>query len=211
MFIIFGSCLKFMISYLKGTLIYSLFPHIIVEVRGIGFEVFCSLSLFRNLPPLYSELTLYTHLEVSENRLELFGFKDLEEQLTFRLLVEKVHGVGPRTALSILNVLPPSELKAAVGRADFRLLSKIKGIGEKTAHRLVVELKDSWATAEASSSSGTAIVGDRVFEDALRALVALGYKEPEALKRLRRVREKHPQMDLEGIIKECLKLASGEG
>ncbi|TFE66964.1 Holliday junction branch migration protein RuvA [Methylacidiphilum caldifontis] len=192
-----------MISYLKGTLIYCSFPNIIVAVQGIGFELFSSLSLYRNLPSLHSEIALYTHLVVSENRIELFGFNDLEEQLTFRLLIDKVHGVGPRTALSILNVLSPKELKDAVAKSDVPYLSKIKGVGEKTAQRLIVELKDKLTTAGPSSTSSVGV--DRVFEDALRALVALGYKEAEALKRLRRVREKYPQMDLEGIIKECLK------
>ncbi|TFE68806.1 Holliday junction DNA helicase RuvA [Methylacidiphilum sp. Yel] len=199
-----------MISYLKGILIYCSFPTIIVESHGIGFEIFSSLSLYRSLPPLHSEVSLYTHLNVSENRFELFGFHDLDEQFIFRILVEKVHGVGPKTAITILNVLSPKEFKEAIYREDYRALSKIKGIGEKTAHRLVVELKDKLDVGRSGVGPFSKETKDQIFEDSLKALVALGFKETEAVKLVRKVREKEPEKDLEGVVRECLKLTCME-
>jgi Holliday junction DNA helicase RuvA len=149
-------------------------------------------------------------LNVSENRFELFGFHDLDEQFIFRILVEKVHGVGPKTAITILNVLSPKEFKEAIYREDYRALSKIKGIGEKTAHRLVVELKDKLDVGRSGVGPFSKETKDQIFEDSLKALVALGFKETEAVKLVRKVREKEPEKDLEGVVRACLKLTCME-
>ncbi len=155
----------------------------VVDVGGVGFAVQVPLSTYERLPAVGAEATLKVHLVVREDDWRLFGFFTEEERTLFRSCL-KVSGVGPVTALALLSGMPPKDLKAAVAAADVKALTRIKGVGRKTAERLVVELRDAFGPAPAGALSAPADAG--LFADAARALVALGLDPDEASARVRR-------------------------
>jgi Holliday junction DNA helicase RuvA len=165
-----------MIGRLSGTLAEKSPPMVLVDVGGVGYEVYVPMSTFYNLPALGERVLLLTHFVVREDAQVLFGFGTAEERATFRELV-KISGVGPRTALSILSGLSVAELAAAVSRQDSGRLVKVPGIGKKTAERLLLELKGKLGPDLALPSS--ALVSDAQ-ADITQALQALGYNEREA-------------------------------
>ena len=165
-----------MIGRLSGTLAEKSPPMVLVDVGGVGYEVYVPMSTFYNLPALGERVLLLTHFVVREDAQVLFGFGTAEERATFRELV-KISGVGPRTALSILSGLSVAELAAAVSRQDGGRLVKVPGIGKKTAERLLLELKGKLGPDLALPSS--ALVSDAQ-ADITQALQALGYNEREA-------------------------------
>jgi Holliday junction DNA helicase RuvA len=165
-----------MIGRLSGSLTEKSPPMVLVDVGGVGYEVYVPMSTFYNLPALGERVLLLTHFVVREDAQVLFGFGTAEERATFRELV-KISGVGPRTALSILSGLSVAELAAAVSRQDSGRLVKVPGIGKKTAERLLLELKGKLGPDLALPSS--ALVSDAQ-ADITQALLALGYNEREA-------------------------------
>jgi len=165
-----------MIGRLSGTLAEKSPPMVLVDVGGVGYEIYVPMSTFYNLPALGERVLLLTHFVVREDAQVLFGFGTAEERATFRELV-KISGVGPRTALSILSGLSVAELAAAVSRQDGGRLVKVPGIGKKTAERLLLELKGKLGPDLALPSS--ALVSDAQ-ADITQALQALGYNEREA-------------------------------
>lgn len=164
-----------MIGRLTGTLAEKSPPQLLIDVRGVGYEVDVPMSSFYNLPALGEQVTLLTHFVVREDAQVLFGFLTHPERATFRLLV-KISGVGPRTALSILSGLSVDELARAVSLQESGRLIKVPGIGKKTAERLLLELKGKLGDAVATP---TAIASSH-HGDILQALVALGYSDREA-------------------------------
>jgi len=146
-------------------------PQVLVDVGGVGYEVDVPMSTFYNLPAAGEAVTLHTHLVVREDAHVLYGFGTLEERAVFRQLI-KISGIGARTALSVLSGLSVGDLAQAVALQDAQTLTKIPGIGKKTAERLLLELKGKLADAKPSlPGSG----------DILNALIGLGYSEKEAL------------------------------
>jgi Holliday junction DNA helicase RuvA len=164
-----------MIGRLTGTIAEKSPPQLLVDVRGVGYEVDVPMSSFYNLPGIGEPVTLLTHFVVREDAQVLFGFLTHEERATFRLLV-KISGVGPRTALSILSGLSVDELARAVSLQESGRLIKVPGIGKKTAERLLLELKGKLADAVSTPAS----VASSAPADILQALVALGYSDREA-------------------------------
>jgi len=167
--------MRVMIGRLIGTIAEKSPPQLLVDVRGVGYEVDVPMSSFYNLPGLGEPVTLLTHFVVREDAQVLFGFLTHEERATFRLLV-KISGVGPRTALSLLSGLSVDELARAVSLQESSRLIKVPGIGKKTAERLLLELKGKLADAVATPASVTS----SAHTDILQALVALGYSDREA-------------------------------
>ena len=161
-----------MIGRLSGRLISKNPPQVLLEVAGVGYEIDVPMSTFYSLPATGDALTLHTHLVVREDAHVLYGFATLEERSAFRKLI-RISGVGARTALSVLSGLSVAELAQAVTLQDGARLTKVPGIGKKTAERLLLELKGKISEVEAKSSSGTA-------GDVVNALVGLGYSEKEA-------------------------------
>ena len=160
-----------MIGKLTGRLASKHPPQVLVEVGGVGYEVDVPMSTFYNLPAAGEAVTLHTHLVVREDAHVLYGFGTLEERAVFRQLI-KISGIGARTALSVLSGLSVGDLAQAVALQDAQTLTKIPGIGKKTAERLLLELKGKLADAKPSlPGSG----------DILNALIGLGYSEKEAL------------------------------
>jgi Holliday junction DNA helicase RuvA len=172
-----------MIAFLAGRLVQALPTHVVVEVNGVGYEVFIPLSSFDRLPAPGGEVRLLTHLVVREDAHVLYGFATATERDLFRLLIQTVSGIGPKLALNILSGMTPATFRGAIARGDVKALSRISGVGRKTAERLVLELKDKVGEAgawEASSEQRALSAGDQRLNDAVLALIALDFKAPEA-------------------------------
>ena len=169
-----------MITFLKGTLAEKHPTRIVVDVGGVGYEVFIPLSSYDRLPAGGDACVILTHHHVREDAQILFGFMTEAERSMFRLLLGTT-GVGPKLALSALSGLSVRDLKAAIVTGDTKCLSSISGIGRKVAERLIVELKDKITDGEAFEAvAGGDDTGDSVSRDAVLALVALGYKQDQA-------------------------------
>jgi Holliday junction DNA helicase RuvA len=167
-----------LIGSLSGKLVAKQPPQVLLEVAGIGYELDVPMSTFYNLPATGEPVKLHTHLVVREDAHVLYGFATLEERAVFRKLI-RISGVGARTALSVLSGLSVAELAQAVTLQDSARLTKVPGIGKKTAERLLLELKGK--IAEPLPGAGVGREAPSVSNDVLNALLALGYSEKEAL------------------------------
>ena len=164
-----------MIGRLTGTLVEKNPPQITLDVQGVGYEVDVPMSTFYNLPATGEKVTLHTHLVVREDAHLLFGFASEAERVAFRQLL-KISGIGARTALAVLSGLSVAELSHAVAMQETGRLTKIPGIGKKTAERLLLELRDKMAGIAAVAPSAA----QASTSDILNALLGLGYNEREA-------------------------------
>ncbi|WP_018290398.1 Holliday junction branch migration protein RuvA [Verrucomicrobium sp. 3C] len=200
-----------MIGYLRGQLVRSSPAKVCLEVQGLGFELFVSLSSYQKLPPPPAEVQLFTRIQVQEKGIELYGFAGEEERALFSLLVDHVPGIGPRTALSVLGAAAPEELRGAVARGDHAWLSRIKGVGKKTAERLIVELRGRFPEVDVELGTVRQPLADddAVGKDARLALLALGYREAEAEKAVGQARERVPSATVEELIREALRGSGG--
>ena len=167
-----------MIGRLKGLLLEKTPPHVIVDCHGVGYEVEVPMSTFYNLPALGESVTLLTHFVVREDAQLLYGFGTDRERATFRQLL-KVNGVGAKSALSILSGLSVDDLIQAIALQETAMLTRVPGVGKKTAERLLLELKDKFSVDGLTNASSSAIRSSS--GDVLNALLALGYNEREAL------------------------------
>ena len=167
-----------MIGRISGVLLEKNPPQVLVEVQGVGYEVDVPMSTFYNLPNVGERVALYTHLAVREDAHLLYGFGSEHERRAFRQLL-KISGIGARTALSVLSGLSVAELAQAVTMQESGRLTKIPGIGKKTAERLLLELKDKLG-AELTTSVGVHRAKPAT-SDVMHALLALGYSEREAV------------------------------
>ena len=167
-----------MIGSIRGRLLEKNPPQILVETNGVGYEIDVPMSTLYNLPDIGAEVFLYTHYVVREDAELLFGFSTKAERSLFRLLI-RISGIGPKIALSILSGISASILAQAVSQAEPGLLTRIPGVGKKTAERIVLELKGKIDTVVGSADSQTPTSGAKA--DIISALVSLGYSEREAL------------------------------
>jgi Holliday junction DNA helicase RuvA len=172
-----------MIGQVRGFVVSKLAPDVLIDVRGIGYEVLVSLATFFDLPNVGEETTLHTHFVVREDAQLLFGFSSVGERVLFRHLI-KVNGVGPKMALAILSGMSANEFAAAIRSSDVETLVKLPGVGKKTAERLVVEMRDKISNLDVSvglKSDNTSNKPD-LKQEAESALIALGYKPQDATK-----------------------------
>lgn len=193
-----------MIGRLKGTLALKQPPDLLVDVGGVGYEVSAPMSTFYNLPQTGSPVTLLIHMVVREDSQTLYGFLREGDRALFRSLL-KVSGVGARLALAILSGMNADEFARCVHDGDSAALSRLPGIGKKTAERLIVEMRGRLETPEAAlagSPGGATVPGDPGSE-AAGALVALGYKPAEAQRMVRQVAD--PGLSSEELIRLALK------
>ncbi len=199
-----------MIAFLSGKIAALTDEAVILEVNGVGYEVLMPPSVLTALR-CGEPLTLYTYLAHREDAMVLYGFTNQQEKALFLNLIS-VSGIGPKTALTILSVLPLEEFYRAILHDDVRLLSTVPGIGQKTAQRLILELQTRIRkeVAETPLARGGRQTGARVNEDAVAALVALGYPPGPAGKAVQEVESKQPQIALKDLIKEALKLLASE-
>ena len=178
-----------MIGFLRGLIVEKQPPLLLLEVSGVGYEVNAPMCTFYRLPKLGEQVLLYTHFVVREDAHTLFGFADKKERELFRTLI-KINGVGPKMALAILSGMEVDAFVLCVQHEDSTTLTKLPGVGKKTAERLVVEMRDKfkdWDLGKAESSGEGMIEADQVelspnahIQEAEDALVALGYKAAEA-------------------------------
>ena len=179
-----------MITFLQGILSESLPTQIVMDVGGVGYQVFIPLSSYDRLPGVGSSVRVLTHLQVREDAHILYGFMSIPERDLFRLLVNTVSGIGPKIALAVLSGMSVTAFKSAVVTGDIASLSKISGVGKKTAERVVLELRDKLgvaATWEAASSSHAPSPEEVAVSDAVLALISLGYKQVDAHKAVKQV------------------------
>src|SRR5258705_6053733 len=198
-----------MITFLHGKLVEMLPTQVTVDVHGVGYEVLIPLSSFDKLPQPGHEIRLLTHLAVREDAHTLYGFMSAAEREMFRLLINTVSGIGPKIALNILSGISVTAFRGAVANGDVKALSQISGVGKKTAERIVVELKDKIGAAgawEASSAQRALPPEDQKVNDAVLALMALGFKQIEAHDSVRKAQHSlGPQATIEELVRACLR------
>ncbi len=175
-----------MIGQLRGKLIYKQAPDLVVDVAGVGYELLASITTFIDLPELDHDVTLFTHLIVREDAHTLYAFSALKERALFRILL-KVNGVGPKMALAIVSGMTADEFAHRVHANDVAGLTRLPGVGKKTAERLIIEMRDRLpepeGSLEANTSNPPATTSIRnLEEEAVAALLALGYKPAQASK-----------------------------
>jgi len=201
-----------MITFLHGQLVEALPTQAIVEVHGVGYEVLIPLSSFNRLPQIGQSVHLLTHLVVREDAHVLYGFISAAERELFRMLVNTASGIGPKIALNVLSGTSVAAFRGAVASADVKSLSQISGLGRKTAERIVVELKDKIGAAgawEASSEKRGLSGVEQKINDAVLALMALGFKQAEAHESVRKAMAMlGEEASLEDIVRACLKKGS---
>jgi len=198
-----------MITFLHGKLVEALPTQAIVDVGGIGYEALIPLSSFDKLPAPGHEVKLLTQLIVREDAHTLYGFMTADERDLFRLLINTVSGIGPKTALNVLSGMNAVAFRGAVASGDVKALSQISGVGKKTAERIVVELRDKVGAAgawEASSAKHGLSAADQKVNDAVLALMALGFKQLEAHDSVRAAQAmRGANATVEDLVRACLK------
>lgn len=198
-----------MITFLHGKVVEALPTQVTVDVNGVGYEALIPLSSFDKLPQPGQPVRLLTQLVVREDAHTLYGFMTPEERDLFRLLVHTVSGIGPKTALNVLSGISVTAFRGAVANGDLKALSRISGVGKKTAERIVVELKDKIGIAgawEAASAKHGLSADEQRINDAVLALVALGFKQIEAHDSVRAAQAVlGTQATVEELVRTCLK------
>ena len=198
-----------MITFLHGKLVDALPTQVTVAVNGVGYEVLIPLSSFDKLPQPGHDVKLLTQLVVREDSHTLYGFATGGERDLFRLLINHVSGIGPKTALNILSGMNAVAFRGAVANGDVKALSQISGVGKKTAERIVVELRDKIGAAgawEASSAQRALSPADQKVNDAVLALMALGFKQVEGYDAVRAAQAAlGPQATVEELVRAALK------
>jgi Holliday junction DNA helicase RuvA len=190
-----------MINHLHGLLVEKQPPLLVIDVQGVGYEILAPLSTFERLPDLNQSVKLLTHLSVREDTQVLYGFSNDAERSLFRTLI-RVNGVGPKLALSILSTMDLSSFVQCVHDNNIQRLTRIPGVGKKTAERLIIEMRDRLVSWSANQPTATTVSPHPLgiispVDDAISALIALGYKPQEASRWVHAVAE-------EGLTSEVL-------
>jgi Holliday junction DNA helicase RuvA len=193
------------IGRLRGVVIHKQPPQLLVDVAGVGYEIEAPMSTFYTLPESGQPVTLFTHLQVREDAHVLYGFASAAERDLFRALL-KVSGVGGKMALAILSGMNAEAFARCVADGDAAALTRLPGIGKKTAERLIVEMRDRVQASSLPAAPGAKVPAAEVrtpVEDAVHALIALGYKPPEASRMVSRLETEG--LEREEIIRQALK------
>jgi len=198
-----------MIAHLKGSVFRKTTESVIIDANGIGYEVFVPLSTFYNLPDEAGSASLHIYTHVREDILALFGFHTKLEKNIFLMLIS-VSGIGPKLALNILSGMGPQELLEAIARGDSLRLQAIPGVGKKTAERIALELKDRALKVLGQEKVPRPHIPEgkdrHLIDDALSALLNLGYSAKSANPALEKARSTVKEMTLEGLIRETLRI-----
>lgn len=198
-----------MIAFLRGILAEALPHRVTLDVHGVGYVALIPLTTFDRLPQIGAEVQLLTHYHVTDRDHTLFGFMTSDERDLFRLLMDRVSGIGPKMALSVLSGMPVAAFKDAVIAGDVKALSRIKGVGGKTAERIVLELKDKVGVVDAwqnaRTAKGTHDPKQEAQSDAVLGLIALGYKQGEAIKAVNELAKQSELDTADKLIREALR------
>lgn len=202
-----------MIRFLIGTVSYCEEQSVVIENNGVGYEIFMPVSALEMLPPVGEKVKIHTFLNVREDAMQLFGFLNREDLELFRLLIT-VNGIGPKVALGILGFMSAEEIRFAVLADDAKTIAKAPGIGPKTAGKLILELKDKVTLSMPFTADGqdkqieiaeeATGLDNQIVEDAVEALVVLGYQKAEALRAVRLVPAEE-NMTVDQLLKLSLK------
>jgi len=192
------------IAKISGALAHKIPGEVIIDVGGVGYQVFIPLSVFYRLPEIGQRVNLHIHTHLREDALQLFGFLEQAEKRVF-LLLNNVAGIGPKLAINILSGIPADDLARALKEGDQPRLISIPGVGKKLAERMVVELRDKFLTLP--TEEGGQGDGSQMMQDAVSALVNLGYRRPEAEKSVREITQRG-ERPLPEVLKEALRRLS---
>lgn len=200
-----------MIGRLRGNLIEKQPPYLLLDVNGVGYELQAPMTTFYRLPAIGAEVILHTHLSITENLHQLFGFAEQRDRSLFRTLI-KVNGVGPKLAIAILSGMEADDIARCVRDNNIKALTKVPGIGTKTAERLVIELRDrlkSWDVPHSDVLAHNEIkqiaTDNDVYAEAESALISLGYKPVEAAKMISAAAKQKPDAKSEELIRLALR------
>lgn len=195
-----------MIARIRGTVLEALPGRLVVDVNGVGYMLTVSLSTYDALNPVEgTNVDLRTHLHIRETAHTLYGFASDVEKDLFLLLIERVTGIGPSIGMAVLSGMPVEHFKSCVVNGDAAALSQIKGLGKKTAERIILELKDKVGVAEAwQAAAGDAMPSAAV--DAEAALIGLGYKQAEARKAVAAMVKVKPDSPTEDLLRNALRM-----
>lgn len=200
-----------MIAYLSGKLLEKQTNLAIVDVGGVGYEVSIPLSTYYELGDVGSDVSMRIYTHVREDAIQLFGFKTLRERDLYLRLIS-VQGIGPKMGIAILSGMSADEIIMAIRTDDLARLTSIPGVGRKTAERLVIELRDkigelsSGGTAKRDALESSSLPSDAVFEDALSALVNLGYQRPLAEKALKQAAQEGIEISVQRLLRRALQV-----
>ncbi len=195
-----------MIAKISGSLVHKEPGEVIIDVGGVGFQLFISLGVFYRLPEIGKPVSVFVHTHVREDALQLFGFLEYQEKQTF-LMMNGVSGIGPKLAIGILSWIPSKELVRALREADQMRLVSIPGVGKKLAERMIVELKDKMMALPDENQMGRQDGSSQLMRDVVSALVNLGYRRGESERIVREV-VNGEERNLEVVLKETLRRLS---
>jgi Holliday junction DNA helicase RuvA len=196
-----------LIAHLKGIVLESAPLMVVLDVAGVGYEIHIPVTTAEKVPAAGNECCLFIHSVYREDNASLYGFADKSDRDFFRLLIEKVSGIGPKIGIAILSRMSVENLRNAIAHADVTSLSKCPGIGKKTAERLVIELKDKvgLGTGSPGSFESSISVEPNTYQDAVNSLIVLGYKQADAEKLIRKASSQLPgDANVEIIVKQAL-------
>ncbi len=198
-----------MIGFLKGSLLQKQPPFLLLDVNGVGYELEAPMSTFYDLPAELEPVSLYVHLVVREDAQLLYGFSDQGQRELFRSLL-KINGVGPRVGLAILSTLSTTEFVTCIQNEDAATLTRVPGIGKKTAERMIIDMRDrivGFDIADALPGEPATLTGvDNPVQDAIGALIALGYKPVEASRAVDAIKDQSEKRD--DLIRNALQFLS---
>lgn len=203
-----------MITYLRGEVAAVYDGRVVLDVNGVGFQIFISTRDAADMPPVGEEIRIHTYMSVSEDAMRLYGFLSEDDLNVYKTMIT-VSGVGPKAALGVLGAMSANDIRFAVFSDDFKALSRAPGIGPKTAKKLILELKDKLKLEDALGSFGqddagagtdvsAAAASEAEMNDAVQALVSLGYSSSEALRAVRKVKITE-DMQTQDVLKQALK------
>jgi len=201
-----------MIALISGKIVYKGISHVIVDVQGVGYRVFIPLTTFYELPEAGQTITLHVHTSVKQDAINLFGFYTVQERDLFQLMIS-VSGIGPKMSMNILSGISAQELLRAISGGNVGKLVNIPGVGKKMAERLILELKEKVIKKmmmEKSPADDQNQISEIIMEDALSALVNLGYKSNVARDALDKVlRSSEEELGMDQLLKKTLKNLAG--
>jgi Holliday junction DNA helicase RuvA len=202
-----------MIALISGKIVYKGISHVIVDVQGVGYRVFIPLTTFYELPEAGQMITLHVHTNVKQDAINLFGFYTVQERDLFQLMIS-VSGIGPKMSMNILSGISAQELLRAISGGNLGKLVNIPGVGKKMAERLILELKEKvikkMMLEEMPAADDQHQAGEIIMEDALSALVNLGYKNNVAKDALDKVlRSSDEELGMDQLLKKTLKILAG--
>ena len=203
-----GKVRRLLISYIKGILAQISEEFIVLECYGMGYQITVPSSWIEQLPPIGTKLTVHTYLQVREDGISLYGFKNPRQKQVYEWLI-RVNGVGPKAAMGILSTLEPDDLSLAVLTEDAKMISKAPGIGLKTAKKIILELKDKMKDYDFIEESNTSNLVENdlsIRKETIEAMEALGYSHSEAVTAVKNI-EFTKELSVEMAIKLALKAA----